>query len=249
MKNTIIVILSVLVIGLGVYSFKDKFISHNTAKKTDVEDNKSLQVTENSQQSNSEINKDNCIGSTKRDSLDMDYRYYYQNYLPVLVDILDMYNYSEETGFKLDNYASDDNIKWFLYKYYHNSYPDQYDTNKEDGSYSKTVTKSELDKLTYIVFAKNGLDDYSFSFREKFGIIKLDESTYRIVWYGTAGATFSLDSYPYNLYTDKDDLIIESNVYVDSIGQNHEKIGFLKFKFKYNSEKQLYYLSSIEEIK
>lgn len=229
MKNVIITILSILVIGLCGYIVFDKFINNNntnTLPNTDCGTNNQ---------------------SSNRDSLDFDYIYYYQNYLPILVG-LSYYEDDKGISFKLDDYASDEKIKWFLHKYYANtSYHNQFEI--VDAAFEKTITKSELDKLTYIVFNKEGLSDYSFTFRDKFGIIKVDENTYKNVWYGTAGARISLDTRPFSFSITDDEVILESIVYIDSINRNHEQIGHLKFRFKYNSEKQTHYLTSIEEVK
>lgn len=242
-KNVIIIFLLLLVIGLGVYSFKDKFISNGTSSKNDVGSNDVVDTSKENQEKTD-------VNVVKRDSLDVDYRYYLQNYLPVLVGQL----YNQQTGFNLDDYKSDEKIKAFIFSYYSlnacrvdlcnlDNYP----------IISINVKKSELDEITYKVFAKEGLDDYAFSIREKSGIVKIDEENYKIVW-PPVGAT-AIYTLSYSISKEKlttaeknENLVYDAYIWLEDLGgQNH--IGNLKFTFKYNSDKQIYYLANIEEEK
>ena len=243
-KNVIIIFLSLLVIGLGVYSFKDKFVSNNTSSKNDVGCNDIVDTSKDIQ----EKNDDNVV---KRDSLDVDYRYYFQNYLPILVGQL----YNQQTGFNLDDYKSDETIKGFIYSYYRH---DACNLNLCDQDnypiISINVKKSELDEITYRVFGKEGLDDYTLSIREISGIVKIDEENYKIVWapVGDTGyyrLSHNLSNDNVDGESDKNEnLIYNSYIWLEVLG-TQKQIGNLKFTFKYNSDKQIYYLANIEEEK
>ena len=228
-KNVVIIFLLLLVIALGVYSFKDKFILNGTSSKNDVGSNDVVDT--------SKENQGKTDGNVvKRDSFDLDYNYYIQNYLPILVGEL----YNQQTGFNLDNYKSDETIKGFIYSYYRIGASKSNLSNLDNYPIiSINVKKSELDEITYRVFAKEGLDDYTLSIRKTFGIVKLDEENYKIVW-GAVGDTarYRLSGqYVDEGSTKNENLIYKSSIWFESLN-NQEHIGILKFTFKYNSEKQ-----------
>lgn len=242
MKNSIILVLSILVIGLGSYFIFDKFNSSNNVSKNNTENNNNISNT-NTQSVNNKISQ-NYTKNSRRDSLDADFKYYFQNYIPRLINEL----YDSETGFNLKDYNNDDNIKSFLNTYY------SYNACKldlctyEDSTIYYYVPKSELDKITYALFAKEGLDDYTYHIRETYSINKIDEENYRITWFATSSMVgYSLERFPkYNLNNNIVD--VTSEVFeINPLGE--KTIGNLKFTFNYNSEKQMYYLANIEEKK
>lgn len=244
MKNAIIIVLSILVIGLGGYVVFDKFVSNSNVEKNNTKSNNVIDTSKDVQQNNNETVQTNNIINAKRDSLDTDFKYYYQNYLPILVRQL----YDYKTLLDLNNYKNEASIKSFLYAFYRMNAGKANLLQSDNNTYYINVSKNELDKITYIVFDKDDIDDYSYSIRDTLGISKLDNENYKITTVGTGDSGYySLDEADFEF--NRESLNITANVYLTNPGTDHEKIGRLKFTFNYNSEKQTYYLANIEEIK
>ena len=236
-KNIVIIMLVIIVLGLGGYLVYDKLtLKNEKCEVTTVEDNNKI-----SQGTTKIVENERTI-----DSFDNDIYYYFENYIPGLISYL----ISEGEKFDLTKYNNkdEDTIKRFIYTYYANRASKYNITNQEENGYSYKVSKEELDKLTYVVFNKEGLDDYSYTFRDYFGNIKQNDGTYKIVSYPTGGGrTFYTGSELFKY--DNNSVSVEFSSYSNDIYNNVTDYGKIKITFKYNEEKKLYYIDNIVEVK
>lgn len=167
MKNTIILILSLLVIGLGSYVIFDKFI--NKEKKSEYS-----QCDEKENIEDSVISSDN--GSEDNEKANDAEIKQFDQYLSVFLDWF----------IQFDKNLSNKDISQFLYHYYANSYrtiPDEIFDDNYTGTFTYTVSKKELDKVVYNYFGKR--EYHIVEGNQRGGIKKVDDNTYEIHWFAT----------------------------------------------------------------
>lgn len=215
MKNYIIVALTVLSLTLVTYFVYHK-VNESYEAKNEVK----------------EVSKNKVVTSKQLDYFDTDIDYIIDNYIPALCYATDDY---ENNGLNMD--LSKIDIKKLLTFWY---YPNRASAR---GMESVTVSKSELDNISYMLTGKV-LDDYTYTEYTGNGIVKQGDK-YSITWRAT-GRTYEMVINGSSITKSDTGFTYKAliNWVQDSGSKNY---GYYSFTFEYNKDKGLYHLTKIEK--
>ncbi|MDO4963073.1 MAG: hypothetical protein Q4E75_03135 [bacterium] len=226
MKNVVITILSILVIGLSGYIIYDKLIDNKDVKN----DDKQIQ-----QDLDKNVEKEKSLENSKTLSTG-EKILSYEKYLRIFA----LYNNDEDS---CNNFKDIDKMKWYIFRYY-----------QRYGSYFNAtgvlpievkVSEDDLKTLIYNVYGieENDLSKYILDINSpSIGLHKAEDGSYKITYKGSSDMTHASISST-SIKENENNIVVSYNVLIEAFGEAVQTF-VLDFYLVPNGDK--YYIEKIE---